>query len=65
MTPPHQIEGAGPATMATEETGETLAWLGSTLLWKDVAVNSKFKHACAIGRWGTAKLAQERLAAWP
>ena len=56
MTPPSQIEGAGLATMTIEEIGEGPAWLGSMLPWKDVAVNSEFKRACAIGRWGISQM---------
>ena len=63
VTPPSRIEGAGPTT---EETGEGPGWLGSKLPWKDVAVNLEFKRARATGRLGgSAKHAQERLAAWP
>ena len=51
-----KLRGAGPATTAVEEQGKQ-AWLGSSLPWRDMAINSVHKRARATGRWGTAKCA--------
>ena len=52
MAPPGRIERRGSGDHSDRGTGETQACLGSTLLWRDAAINSKHKHARATGRWG-------------